>query len=95
MNNFDEISEQDLNRMTAELHLSVPTLAEVEKMLLEAIDRRIEACSRLKEHIRAASIPVAQERMREWRKRAKTDGLSEKYLRTCRDLYGRVLEGTM
>jgi len=76
--------------------LAVPPLEEVERMLLDAADRRIEACNRLKEHIRATNGPVTKDRIRDWRKRAKTDGMSEKYLRTCRDLYGRILEaGTM
>jgi hypothetical protein len=93
VSDFDEISEQELERLTADL--PVPTLAEAEKMLLEAIDHRIEACNRLKEQVQFARGPVSKERVREWRKHAKTDGLSEKHLRTCRDLYGDVLEGTM
>jgi hypothetical protein len=35
---------------------------------------------------------VTKERIREWRQQAKADLASERYLRTCRGLYGTVLE---
>jgi len=92
VNDFDGVSEQELDRMIAETELSVPKLEEVERMLLEAINHRIAACNSLKEHVRATQGGATKDRLRDWRKQAKTDSMAEKYLRTARDLYGRVLE---
>jgi hypothetical protein len=77
------------------LDLTPPTLDEVQKMLLKAIDSRIEACSKLREHLGAASNPVKKDRQREWRQRAKEDRTAEKQLRMCRDLYGMILEAEL
>ena len=82
----------DLLGSLSSIDLTPPSLDEVEKTLLAAIDQRIVASNRLKEYIRTAVGPYTKERIREWRQQAKADQSAEQYLRTCRDLYGKLLK---
>jgi hypothetical protein len=67
-------------------------LPEAAKFLLAAIDRRLDAGKRIKDFV--ASVGPAQltkEKRRDWRRLAKADSDAERHLRTCREIYGRVL----
>jgi hypothetical protein len=85
-------SSDELVRSLSSIQLSTPNLDEAAAMLLAAVDQRIDASNRLKDYIRTVVGPVTKERIREWRQQAKADLTSERYLRTCRGLYGTVLE---
>lgn len=85
-------SSDELVRSLSSIQLSTPNLDEAAAMLLAAVDHRIDASNRLKDYIHTVVGPVTKARIREWRQQAKADLASERYLRTCRGLYGRVLE---
>jgi hypothetical protein len=82
-------SDELIGSLSADITL--PTLDEAGKLLMAALDHRIDACNKLKEHLRSADGPVTKDRIREWRQRAAADRASEKHVWTCRDIYGTLL----
>jgi hypothetical protein len=72
--------------------VKLPTVDEVQTMLLQAVDSRIEACQKLKEHLSAATTPVSKDWLREWNKRLKLDRAHEKSLSACLKLRGTMLK---